>query len=217
MSNSSTPRLSGPLKAAVAVIIAAALGFAAAEYIPWGEEETVASTSVDRVDDTWVIESLTFDTEIVLMQATLSGIREVENNTKIFGDRRLWGSSKTAMIYYSYVSKLGFDAEEVNIAPRRDNRYEITIPEFQMIGYNDIDLETVHTENGLSSIGTEDIDTAAVSAEILDGDEESEKVKELIEGNRTTLEAAAADHYRNLALEFNQGNDADIELNFKFK
>lgn len=163
----------------------------------------------DSSRDSQVISALELKNEVSLISASTQGVHEVENFGTIFGDRRRWGSTKSALIEYSYKSKLGFEGEEVNINPTHDNRYEIVIPEFKLIGHEDIAMRTVDERTGWLSFNTDDIDAGAVVTQIMT----EQKVEELIDGNRDLLELQAEKFYRGLLLEV----DHDVELDFKFQ
>lgn len=166
-------------------------------------------SAFDSSRDSQVISALELKNEVSLISASTQGVHEVENFGTIFGDRRRWGSTKSALIEYSYKSKLGFEGEEVNIKPTHDNRYEIVIPEFKLIGHEDIAMRTVDERTGWLSFNTDDIDAGAVVTQIMT----EQKVEELIDGNRELLELQAEKFYRGLLLEV----DHDVELDFKFQ
>ena len=166
-------------------------------------------SAFDSSRDSQVISALELKNEVSLISASTQGVHEVENFGTIFGDRRRWGSTKSALIEYSYKSKLGFEGEEVNINPTHDNRYEIVIPEFKLIGHEDIAMRTVDERTGWLSFNTDDIDAGAVVTQIMT----EQKVEELIDGNRDLLELQAEKFYRGLLLEV----DHDVELDFKFQ
>lgn len=166
-------------------------------------------SAFDSSRDSQVISALELKNEVSLISASTQGVHEVENFGTIFGDRRRWGSTKSALIEYSYKSKLGFEGEEVNINPTHDNRYEIVIPEFKLIGHEDIAMRTVDERTGWLSFNTDDIDAGAVVTQIMT----EQKVEELIDGNRELLELQAEKFYRGLLLEV----DHDVELDFKFQ
>ncbi|GAB3595719.1 hypothetical protein CFAEC_05390 [Corynebacterium faecale] len=166
-------------------------------------------SAFDSSRDSQVISALELKNEVSLISASTQGVHEVENFGTIFGDRRRWGSTKSALIEYSYKSKLGFEGEEVNINPTRDNRYEIVIPEFKLIGHEDIAMRTVDERTGWLSFNTDDIDAGAVVTQIMT----EQKIEELIDGNRELLELQAEKFYRGLLLEV----DHDVELDFKFQ
>lgn len=165
-------------------------------------------SSFDRSGDSQVISALERTGEVSLITAHTSGVYEVENHTVIFG-KRLPGSAKTVFIEYSYENKLGFDASAVNIKPKHNNEYQIIIPEFILIGKNNIEVETVFNTRGPISFSTENIDVAKATEEIL----ASGKGEELIESNRDLLEDGAEEFYEDIILEF----DDEVRLDYRFK
>lgn len=165
-------------------------------------------SSFDRSGDSQVISALERTGEVSLITAHTSGVYEVENHTVIFG-KRLPGSAKTVFIEYSYENKLGFDASAVNIKPKYNNEYQIIIPEFILIGKNNIEVETVFNKRGPISFSTENIDVAKATEEIL----ASGKGEELIESNRDLLEDGAEEFYEDIILEF----DDEVRLDYRFK
>lgn len=188
------------------VVLVAAIASAAIFFVT--REEEVAEP-FDRTRDTQAIIALELDKEIVLMSATTTGIHEVENHRKVFGDRRMWGSGKSELIEYRYKSKLGISGDDVIIRSKLNNRYEIVIPEFEFIGYDDVVMGTVHEERGWLSFGTEDIDTGEVVTQIMD----SNKVGEIIDDNRQSLERQTEDFFWDLILEI----DDEVDLDFTYK
>lgn len=205
-------KLSAPLafkilKFLVPVILVIMLVAAGVTMFSADREEE--SDFFDESRDSQIIESLELSREVVLLKASTQGIHEVENYSAIFGDRKIPGTGKSELIEYSYQNKLGFDGHEVSIKSKRNNRFEITIPEFKFIGYDNVVMDTVHSRNGFLSFSTEDINTGEVITEIMEGN----RVEELIDANREMLEREAEDLYWDLALEI----DDEVDLRFKFK
>ena len=194
------------LKLLTVVVLVAAI---ASVVIFFVTRDSASSNPFDRTRDFQGIVALELQNEIVLMSPTTNGTHEVENHRKVFGDRRMWGTGKSVLIEYRYKSKLGFSGEDVNIKPKRNNSYEIIIPEFEVIGYDDVEMNTVNSKNGLLSFGTEDINTGQVITQIMD----SNRVGEIIDDNRQMLELLAEDYFWDLILEI----DDEVDLDFTFK
>lgn len=192
-------------KLLIVVVLVAAVASVAIFFV----SRDRASSPFDHTRDSQAIMAIELQDEIVLMSSAMNGTHQVENHRKVFGDRRMWGSGKSVLVEYSYKSKLGFNGEDVNIKPKRNNRYEIIIPEFKVIGYDDVDMKTVDTRNGPLSFGTEDIDTGQLITQIMD----SNKIGEIIDDNRQLLELQTEDFFWDLILEI----DDEVDLDFTFK
>lgn len=104
---------------------------------------------------------------------------------------------------------MGISGDDVIIRYKLNNRYEIVIPEFEFIGYDDVVMNTAHAKRGWLSFGTEDIDTGEVVTQIMD----SNKVGEIIDDNRQILERQTEDFFWDLILEI----DDEVDLDFTYK
>lgn len=111
----------------------------------------------------------------------------------------------------THVSKLGFEASDVEIESKWFNQYVITVPEFVFIGYEDLQFETITKDGGFLSFLTEDIDTAKVVTEIITPEKQSQQ----IEDNQETLRAEVIDFYTGIDSELDDG--IKIKLKFKFE
>lgn len=77
---------------------------------------------------------------VVLLTLGVQGIMEKRtDNTRLFGQEFLqvpW-SARASFIQYNFSAQLGFDGTDVEIEELGENRYRVSIPEFEFIGHDD--------------------------------------------------------------------------------
>lgn len=111
----------------------------------------ISSTS----NDSQVVRSIENTEEVSLLRLGVEGIYEQDDNREFFG-REVPGTSKTNYVRYGFDAKLGLDGEDVDIEETGENKYQITVPRFEFIGYDNLTFEKVVEDNGLLSFVTAD-------------------------------------------------------------
>ncbi|WP_156165535.1 hypothetical protein [Demequina rhizosphaerae] len=142
--------------------ITVGLGTVAPALAPWSSEgstdSSVVVTAIERTE------------EVSLLSAGIEGVTDATETGKLFGREVPW-SEKTKYIKYTFNLKMGIDGSAVTIENTGDNAYTLTVPEFKVIGNSEPHFETVVEDNGILSIGTEEVSESEVHNEVLNADE----------------------------------------------
>jgi hypothetical protein len=149
--------------------------------------------------------------EISLVNLSVRDIFEQSQDTvvEVFGNAvRVPGSNRMTFIRGRYELKLGIDGQHVEFEVLDEDHYRVYVPEFRVIGKNNIQFETVMEQNGLLSVVTDQIDAAKMASDALNSD----GLQIILEQNREILEASTIDFYTQLATGL--GLDAKLEFIF---
>jgi len=161
----------------------------------------------DESKNTRVLYSIRNVEEVALLSL---GVQEIENDSK---DASLFnvsipGTTKTSNVQFSFQAKLGINGENVGVEDRGSNDFLITIPEFEFIGMENLDVQVLNEENGVLSWVTPDIDKGAMLEEVINADLQDK----YIESNEQTLQEQAENFYRDLVVSV--APDAAVEFEF---
>lgn len=137
-----------------------------------------------------IINAIERENQVVLLSLGVQGLAEESVQTKIFGRNVPW-SGRTLYMQYNYRAKLGIDGGDVTIEQTGDNEFRVTIPEFILIGHDDIGFRVAVERNGVLSFVTPEIDQAKLVTELLSDD----AIAENINNNRDVLREQAAAFY----------------------
>lgn len=119
-------------------------------------------------------------------------------------------TEKRALIVLNYTAKLGIK-KAVSVKSTGENSYEITVPEYQVIGIslNEKEPYVLYDNSGnLLSLTTANIDTGQLVTKSLSDEEQ----KTYLASNKDLLNDSAKNYYENLFKSINP----DIKLTFKF-
>ncbi|PZU48692.1 MAG: hypothetical protein DI566_02435 [Microbacterium sp.] len=159
----------------IVVVFIGAVGAAAA----FGAVNTLAlgsifgSSSQQRNDQ--VIQSVERKEEVVLVQLGIIGLVDKKTTAKI-GEFEIPWTDRTVFLRYSFDAKLGIDGSAVEITPKGDNAYVITIPEFMFIGLDNSIAEIAAESNGALSWTTQEIDDQKMRNEIVNDGAKAEYI-----------------------------------------
>nr|WP_244652413.1 DUF4230 domain-containing protein [Glutamicibacter sp. FBE19] len=138
------------------------------------------------------------------------GVQEIVNASE---DKSLFnvaipGTTKTSNVQFSFQAKLGIDGQNVKVEDAGSNGYMITIPKFEFIGMENLDIQVLNEENGVLSWVTPDVDKDAMLAEVVNADLQDK----YIENNEQLLRQQAENFYRGLTDSV--APDATVEFVF---
>ncbi len=154
-----------------------------------------------------IINAIERENQVVLLSLGVQGLAEESVQTKIFGRNVPW-SGRTLYMQYNYRAKLGIDGGDVTIEQTGDNEFRVTIPEFILIGHDDIGFRVAVERNGVLSFVTPEIDQAKLVTELLSDDATAENIN----NNRDVLREQAAAFYTGII----KSVDPEITVTFDF-
>ena len=154
-----------------------------------------------------IINAIERENQVVLLSLGVQGLAEESVQTKIFGRNVPW-SGRTLYMQYNYRAKLGIDGGDVTIEQTGDNEFRVTIPEFILIGHDDIGFRVAVERNGVLSFVTPEIDQAKLVTELLSDDATAENIN----NNRDVLREQAAAFYTGIF----KSVDPEITVTFDF-
>lgn len=159
-------------------------------------------------EDTQVIRSMQRTKEVSLLRLGVTGIISKENKSHFF-NMEIPGTERARFIQYTFDAKLGFEGKDVVIKETGENAFDIAIPEFKFIGYDDPEYRVIVEQNGVLSFGTQQIDSLDMVNNIL-----TDKAKEeYVDSNRDILEEQAKSFYTSIV----RSVSPDTKLNFTFQ
>lgn len=125
-----------------------------------------------RARNTEVVNSVTGIREVALVALGIEGIEERNSSgkfelplTTVSGP--LLGSDRARYVKYDFTAKLGVDGSTVKIDESGKDAFTITIPEFEVIGIQNPNTETILEDNGILSWLTPEIEESDISNEVL--------------------------------------------------
>ena len=154
-----------------------------------------------------IINAIERENQVVLLSLGVQGLAEESVQPKIFGRNVPW-SGRTLYMQYNYRAKLGIDGGDVTIEQTGDNEFRVTIPEFILIGHDDIGFRVAVERNGVLSFVTPEIDQAKLVTELLSDDATAENIN----NNRDVLREQAAAFYTGIF----KSVDPEITVTFDF-
>lgn len=159
-------------------------------------------------EDVQVIRSMQRTKEVSLLRLGVTGIISKENKSHFF-NMEIPGTERARFIQYTFDAKLGFEGKDVVIKETGENAFDIAIPEFKFIGYDDPEYRVIVEQNGALSFGTQQIDSLDMVNNILT----DKAKKEYVDSNCDILEDQAKSFYTSIV----QSVSPDTKLNFIFK
>lgn len=105
--------------------------------------------------------------EIALLQLNIEDIYDRKNTTNIPKIGELIGSERKMFLRVSFDAKLGINGNEIEINPKGNNIYEITVPPFIFIGYNNFNSEVAAEDKGILSWTNKEIKESDIINDIL--------------------------------------------------
>lgn len=157
--------------------------------------------------NTQIVQALQREQEVALLSLGIQGIAEREVATTVFG-LRVPGTGRVLFLQYNFTAKLGMDGSQVTVEPDGDKRFVVTIPEFEVLGHNDIKFRVAVENNGVISWITPEIDTADLITQIMNDEALSQHVKD----NQDLLRDQARAFYTGII----QSVDPEVVVDFKF-
>lgn len=130
--------------------------------------------------DSQVIQAVERTEEVALVSLSIQGITDEKRNSTVFG-RRVPGTGETVFLQYEFSAKLGLDGAAVDIKREGADGYQVSVPDFTFIGFDQPKFEVVVTDGGVLSFVTPDIDTTKVITKILNSDSRNEYVTKNLE------------------------------------
>jgi len=122
-----------------------------------------------------VIHSVNRQEQVVLLSLGIQGVEKVDSRGQI-GDWVIPGSEVEAFLPYEFMAHLGIDGGEVQIEQRGENHFIITIPEFTMIGHDDVFFDELIVTGGVLSGTAKKIDQSEITNQILSDEHKAEYV-----------------------------------------
>jgi hypothetical protein len=164
-----------------------------------------SSSSNER--DSQVIQSVTAQQEVALLSLHIEGIARHEGNGKILGVA-VPASERTTLIQYKFNAKLGVDGSRVKIQSRGPESFQVTIPEFIGIGFDDpVFDDPIESNNALSWLTPPAVQTRMIN-NIL-SDENKQKYI-------TQSEAALKDQAQTFYSGIIKSVDPEATIDFEF-
>lgn len=159
-------------------------------------------------EDTQVIRSMRRTKEVSLLRLGVTGIISKENKSHFFS-MEIPGTERARFIQYTFDAKLGFEGKEVVIKETGENTFDVTIPEFKFVGYDDPEYRVIVEQNGALSFGTKQIDSLDMINNILT----DKAKKEYVDSNRDILEEQAKSFYTSIV----NSVSPETKLHFTFQ
>ena len=113
-----------------------------------------------------VVESVTDIGEIALVQLGIVDIYSAEQATYVPYIGNLIGSERKKFLKVEFDAKLGIDGSKVVITPLGNSSYEVKVPPFIFIGFDNLRSEVAAENNGILSWTNPQIDSTAMINEI---------------------------------------------------
>jgi hypothetical protein len=190
------------------VVILAILVVAVAAFFIGKFSDFSISNTIVETNETQTITYLEKNKEIALVTLGVTDIFDETHSKEIFGNEIPW-SKKQTFIKATFEVKLGIDGNNVTINEIGEMEYEINVPEFIFIGYNNPVFEHVTDNNGVLSFVTEDVDQTEMINKIFD-DEGKQKY---IDQYKELLKESTQEFYQNLL----PSSYSDVKLTFNFQ
>ena len=111
----------------------------------------------------------------MLLSLGIQGVEKIDWHGQI-GDWVIPGSEVKAFLPYEFMAHLGIDGGEVQIEQHGENHFIITIPEFTMIGHDDVFIDELIMTGGVLSGTAKEIDQSEITNQILSDEHKAEYV-----------------------------------------
>jgi len=187
--------------AGVLAIAVVALGV----FIAFTNSTAPLSSTKSETNETKVITFLEKNQEIALVTLGISEIMDEKHTQSVLGFDVPW-SEKQTFIKASFSAKLGINGRNVVIREIEENKFEITVPKFVFIGYDDPLFEHVVDNNGVLSFVTDNVDQAEMITKLLNPENQEVYVDKYTD----LLKESTESFYKNLIPSFAK----DVELTF---
>lgn len=119
--------------------------------------------------DSQVIQAIERTQEVSLLSLGIQGIKQEDKCAEAFG-KCIPGTGETVFLQYNFTAKLGIDGAEVAVTKTGKDAYQISVPKFISIGFDQPTFKVAVEDGGVLSWVTPDIDTTEVVNEILNDD-----------------------------------------------
>ena len=193
----------------VAVILCLGIGsYGTIRVFTWFPWMMPASLREKGTEDVQVIRSMQRTKEVSLLRLGVTGIISKENKSQFFS-MEIPGTERARFIQYTFDAKLGFEGKDVVIKETDENTFDVAIPEFKFIGYDDPEYRVIVEQNGALSFGTQQIDSLDMVNNILT----DQAKKEYVDSNRDILEEQAKSFYTSIV----NSVSPETKLNFTFQ
>ncbi|QZY29695.1 hypothetical protein [Nocardioides coralli] len=146
-----------------------------------------------ETNDSQVIRAIERTQEVSLLSLGIQGITDKTESREVFG-QSIPGSAETVFLQYNFDAKLGIDGAEVTVTRTGEDKYQVSVPEFIFIGYDEPTFRVAVEEDGPLSWVTPDVDKVEMVNEILNDDARDT----YIESNQDLLEEQTAVFYDQL-------------------
>lgn len=164
-----------------------------------------SSSSSER--DSQVVQAVTRVQEVALLSLHIEGIDRFESNREIFGVV-VPMSEKATMLQYEFDAKLGIDGSNVNIEPTGPKSFQVTIPQFTGIGFDNPNFkDPVESNNTLGWLAEPAVQTRMVNNILSD-----ENKQKYIAQNEDALKEQAKVFYSGII----KGVDPEVTVDFEF-
>lgn len=201
----STVKLVGFLLGALLFIgVGAYLGSGPLNWMMPGSSAAHAESTTSEV-----VSSLTREQQVVLLSLGIEGTEEQTTaNKNFYGLFDVPGTKRAKFIKYEFKAKLGIEGGDVKIEKTGDKSYLVKVPEFAVIGHDDITLSLSSEKNGVLSWVTPEIDELDMATKILGDDSRAKYIDEY----QDVLRDQTSVYYRQVVA----GVDPDVTLEFEF-
>lgn len=194
---------------AIVAVLGIALGsFGTIRVFSWFPGLMPPELREKGTDDTQVIRSMRRTKEVSLLRLGVTGIISKENKSHFF-NMEIPGTERARFIQYTFDAKLGFEGKDVVIKETDKNTFDVAIPEFKFIGYDDPEYRVIVEQNGALSFGTKQIDSLDMVNNILT----DKAKKEYVDSNREILEEQAKSFYTSIV----NSVSPEAKLHFTFQ
>ena len=136
------------------------------------------------------------------------GIKTAKDVQTIWGIE-IPGSDRAVLLQYSFTAKLGIDGSLVTVKEAGPKNFTISIPAFQLIGFDHFTSSVAVEQNGVLSWVTPEIDQTEMIEQVLSSD----KKQELVRAHSELLKSQAQSFYGGIV----EAVDSEIQLKFDFK
>lgn len=156
---------------------------------------------------TQVVEALERKGDVVVLAMSVVAVDDDKITMQVYG-RDVPGTTRATFLRYEFDAKLGFDASSVKIEAKGDNTFQIQMPKFTFIGYDNFDSEIATEQNGLLSWLTPAVDDREMAEKFLN----DKKKQEYVSKNIDTLKDEAQRFYTDIVTAI----DPSANLSFEF-
>ena len=146
--------------------------------------------------------------EVVLVALGQQGINTAKDVQTIWGIE-IPGSDRAVLLQYSFTAKLGIDGSLVTVKEAGPKNFTISIPAFQLIGFDHFTSSVAVEQNGVLTWVTPEIDQTEMIEQVLSSD----KKQELVRAHSELLKSQVESFYGGIVAAV----DPEIQLKFDFR